>query len=240
MTPLMTKAERLEAQRRIEERRRERNRKQKEARQEAKQAAAEAKEKDREVRRAVAEVKRLESDAAWRARPKPWDKKGVPQPSPLGQPSPVIVAPQPTYSSAQPNRSAAPGTKARNRDPMDLRGIHPLALADKLWPDVEFYDKQEEVIKAVLYSYETFVPAGNMLGKDFVTGFLVLWFFLTRHPCRIVTTSADHSQLEAVLWGGDRSIHPDQQVPAGADEGRVAGYQPSLPAQAQPRPAQAM
>jgi hypothetical protein len=29
----------------------------------------------------------------------------------------------------------------------------------------------------------------------------VLWFFLTRHPVRVVTTSADHPQLEAVLWG---------------------------------------
>jgi hypothetical protein len=42
---------------------------------------------------------------------------------------------------------------------------------------------------------------GGINGKDFVSAFIVLWFFLSRSPCRIVTTSADYSQLEAVLWG---------------------------------------
>lgn len=49
--------------------------------------------------------------------------------------------------------------------------------------------------------------------KDFVAAFIVLWFFLTRHPVRIVTTSADHSQLEAVLWGEVRRFIQTSRVP---------------------------
>lgn len=90
------------------------------------------------------------------------------------------------------------------QDPHDL--LHrlrtdPLVFGKWLWPEVGFYDKQREIIYSVRDNDETFVPAGNMLGKDFVSAFIVLWFFLTRHPVRIVTTSADYSQLESVLWG---------------------------------------
>jgi hypothetical protein len=76
----------------------------------------------------------------------------------------------------------------------------PIALQKELWPDVSFYSKQQEVIYSVANNDETIVPAGNMLGKDFVAGFIVLWFFLTRSPCRIVTTSAKDDHLR-VLWG---------------------------------------
>lgn len=78
----------------------------------------------------------------------------------------------------------------------------PFCLARVLWPHVKFYREQREIIQSVFYdSVETYVPAGNMLGKDFVAGFIALAFFLTRHPCRVVTTSVDHSQLHGVLWG---------------------------------------
>lgn len=85
---------------------------------------------------------------------------------------------------------------------MDLtRYRDPIKLQRLLWPEVSFYSKQKEVIYSVFENDETVVPAGNMLGKDYVAGFIALAFFLTRHPCRIVTTSADYAQLEAVLWG---------------------------------------
>lgn len=84
---------------------------------------------------------------------------------------------------------------------MSLPAVYdPIAFARALWPDVYFYDKQQEIIYSVLNNDETVVPAGNMLGKDFVAGFTVLWFFLTRQPCRIVTTSAKDDHLR-VLWG---------------------------------------
>lgn len=78
--------------------------------------------------------------------------------------------------------------------------IDPLDFKDALWPDVQFYEKQIEIIYSVMNNDETFVPAGNGLGKDFTSAFIILWFFLTRDPCTVLTTSADQKHLK-VLWG---------------------------------------
>lgn len=82
-----------------------------------------------------------------------------------------------------------------------LPTVDPILLAQLLWPEVTFYKEQREIIYSVVENDETFVTAGNMLGKDFVAAFVVLWFFLTREPCRVITTSVDGLQLEGVLWG---------------------------------------
>lgn len=98
----------------------------------------------------------------------------------------------------------------------------PVKFGKALWPASEFYDKQREVIYSVRDSVETLVPAGNMLGKDYVTGFICVSFFLRPqmyfdpayvkevearkskfdpypHTCRIVTTSVKDEHLD-VLW----------------------------------------
>lgn len=76
----------------------------------------------------------------------------------------------------------------------------PLALARDYWPSVRFYDRQEEVILSVRDNDETFVPAGHQLGKDFVTAFVALWYFLSHPVCRVITTSVKDDHLR-VLWG---------------------------------------
>lgn len=87
------------------------------------------------------------------------------------------------------------------QDPAVYRELaDPLRLCKLLWPDVNFYDKQREVIYSVVNNDETYVPAANKMGKDFVAAFICLHFFLTRTPCRIVTTSAGADHLR-VLWG---------------------------------------
>lgn len=82
-----------------------------------------------------------------------------------------------------------------------MQFVDPFTLKEMFWPDVYFYREQREVIQSVVDNPETFCVAGNVLGKDFVTAFIMLWFFLTRDPCRIVATSVDNDQLEGVLWG---------------------------------------
>lgn len=69
------------------------------------------------------------------------------------------------------------------------------------WPDITLYKEQRDIIYSVRDNIETYVPAGNKLGKDFVGAFIALWFFCTRRPARIVTTSVSESQLIDVLWG---------------------------------------
>ncbi len=105
----------------------------------------------------------------------------------------------------------------------NLRHLNdPLKFGKALWPGAEFYDKQREIIYSVRDAEETLVPAGNMLGKDYVTGFICLSFFIRPqmyfdpryvaegesrkskydpypHTVRIVTTSVKDEHLD-VLW----------------------------------------
>jgi hypothetical protein len=78
--------------------------------------------------------------------------------------------------------------------------VDPYWWGKDLWPNVDFYTKQLDVAYSVMRDDETYVPAGNKLGKDFVAAFIALWFFCTREPCRIITTSAKDDHLR-VLWG---------------------------------------
>lgn len=94
----------------------------------------------------------------------------------------------------------------------------PLAFKDLLWPDVYFYSKQREAIYSFVENDITTVPAGNMLGKDFVAGFLVLYFFMTRRPCRVVTTSAKDDHLR-VLWGEVGNFVATSRYPLLAKDG---------------------
>lgn len=69
------------------------------------------------------------------------------------------------------------------------------------WPNDRMYDRQIEVVKSVEHYRNTTTPAGNMLGKDWITARIALAFILSRSPCRVVTSSVDEGQLEKVLWG---------------------------------------
>jgi hypothetical protein len=109
---------------------------------------------------------------------------------------------------------ARASAEAHMKGPAEWERISdPLHLARILWPDTRFYNKQQDIIYSVMNNDSTYVPAGNMLGKDFVAGFIALCFFLTRWPCRVVTTSADNSQLESVLWGEIRRFIETSKFP---------------------------
>lgn len=107
------------------------------------------------------------------------------------------------------------------KTPTELREywrLNPIAFAKAFWPYVEFYDKQREIIESVRDNDETFVPAGNMLGKDFVAGFIALWFFTTHEVCRVITTSVKEDHLR-VLWGEINNYLSSSSVPLRDDKG---------------------
>jgi hypothetical protein len=81
-----------------------------------------------------------------------------------------------------------------------MNGPDPLQFAKEYWPDVTFYREQKEVIYSVCENTETIVHAGNKLGKDFVAGFITLYYFLCYREVRIITTSVRDDHLR-VLWG---------------------------------------
>ena len=78
----------------------------------------------------------------------------------------------------------------------------PLAFLEAAWPGRELYKKQSEVILSVRDNFETYVHAGNKLGKTRISAWTILWFFCTRSPARVVLTSAKEDQLRDVLWAG--------------------------------------
>ena len=65
---------------------------------------------------------------------------------------------------------------------------------------------------------ETIVVAGNMLGKDFVAGFICLWFFLVHREVRVVTTSVKDDHLR-VLWGEIGRFIRTCQAPLNVERG---------------------
>lgn len=88
----------------------------------------------------------------------------------------------------------------------------PFDLAAKYWPHVRFYDRQKEIVYSLLANRRTFVPAAQKMGKDFVFGFFVVYFVLSRHPVRVVTTSAKDDHL-SVLWGEISNFVNTSKVP---------------------------
>ena len=77
-------------------------------------------------------------------------------------------------------------------------------LKEYQWPNVYFHQKQVEVIESWCYNDETYCPAANKVGKDFVMGFIAVGSFevcrIKNRTCRIVTTSVSAEHLD-VLWG---------------------------------------
>ncbi len=95
----------------------------------------------------------------------------------------------------------------------------PVLFQEWLWPDIKLCGYQKDILYSVRDNDETVVVAGNMLGKDFTAALATLHFFLTRHPCRIMTTSVDGYQLEAVLWGEIRRFIQTAKYPLNSTAG---------------------
>jgi hypothetical protein len=93
-----------------------------------------------------------------------------------------------------------------------MKTLDPLKFVNLCWPEVTLYDKQIEIFYSVRDHEETFVKAGHELGKDFVSALIALWFFISRRPARVVTTSVKHDQLNDVLWGEIRRFIETSKV----------------------------
>ena len=110
--------------------------------------------------------------------------------------------------------SAADGCPRSITEPNTLRRI--------LWPTVAFFDKQQEIIDSVDHNDETIVPAGNMLGKDYVAAFINLRYFLLHAGltggCRCITTSIKEDHLR-VLWGEMGRFIQTSRIPLTAKKG---------------------
>jgi hypothetical protein len=91
-------------------------------------------------------------------------------------------------------------------------------LKATLWPNVNFYGKQKEIIYSVQDDDETYSVAGNMLGKDFVGGYVPVWFFTTRFPCRVIISSATDDHLDVIFGELKRFIY-ESEIPLTYEDG---------------------
>jgi hypothetical protein len=94
----------------------------------------------------------------------------------------------------------------------DQKIVDPFKFAAKCWPSMRLSKQQIEIVESVRDNDETFVPAGNGLGKDFISAFIAIWWMCSRSPARVVTTSVKGDQLKDVLWGEIRSLIEQSQV----------------------------
>jgi hypothetical protein len=77
----------------------------------------------------------------------------------------------------------------------------PLLFIGQVWPSSVTSDKQAEIAESVRDNYGTIVHSGVESGKDWITARLILWFYLTRFPCKLLATSVSDRQLTGALWG---------------------------------------
>lgn len=89
----------------------------------------------------------------------------------------------------------------------------PLKFTKLAWPDMVLYNKQEEILESVRDNWATYVHAANKMGKSRIAAVTALWFFLTRFPARVITTSSSESQLKDILWQEIGDLLDNCQIP---------------------------
>lgn len=89
----------------------------------------------------------------------------------------------------------------------------PLKFMAMCWPMFKIYDRQRQIVESVVENDETIVPAAHQMGKDFITGMIVIWYFCSRVPCKIVTIAPGQTQLETVMWGEIRRFLQLSKLP---------------------------
>lgn len=76
----------------------------------------------------------------------------------------------------------------------------PLAFIEFFWPGSRVYEAQAEIILSVRDNAETYCHTANEMGKSRAAAWLVLWFYCTRFPARVITSSSTQQQLKDNLW----------------------------------------
>lgn len=116
--------------------------------------------------------------------------------------------------------AASPFTAGPKRklSPGNFKEVKLLRLIEALWPKYRLSREQRMMVRSVEENTETIVPAGNQLGKDFITALIILVFFLTRKPCKILITSANEKHLNVLRTEMARHMS-NSLVPLTLDKG---------------------
>ncbi len=102
-----------------------------------------------------------------------------------------------------------------NNSEMTLFGqlaTNPLKFVSLCWPDMQLYDKQRDILVSLVENKETYVHAANELGKSRIAAIAAIWFFASRQPARVVSSSTTQAQLDSILWTEIRSLISKSRV----------------------------
>ncbi len=83
----------------------------------------------------------------------------------------------------------------------------PVAYAEEVLK-VEWWEKQVEIAQALLEHKRVFVKASHSVGKSFLAGGLVNWFFDCFDPGICITTAPNAPQVRDILWKEVRVQRP--------------------------------
>jgi len=82
----------------------------------------------------------------------------------------------------------------------------PLRFFALCWPGTKLSEKQRDVVLSVRDNCETFVHAANELGKTRIAAMVAVWWFASRTPARVITSSSSETQLNSILWSEIRHL----------------------------------
>jgi len=85
-------------------------------------------------------------------------------------------------------------------------GTEPLRFFALCWPRTKLSEKQRDVVLSVRDNCETFVHAANELGKTRIAAMIAVWWFASRTPARVITSSSSETQLNSILWSEIRHL----------------------------------
>ena len=77
------------------------------------------------------------------------------------------------------------------------------------------WDKQRDVLDAVMRHRRVAVKSGNGLGKDFTAAVVVLWYLHCHDPAVALSTAPTFRQVRHVLWRQIHRLHRNARVPLG-------------------------
>jgi hypothetical protein len=89
----------------------------------------------------------------------------------------------------------------------------PLRFIAVCWPGTKLSDKQRDVILSVRDNCETFVHAANETGKSRIAAMIAIWWFASRTPARVITSSSSETQLNSILWSEIRFLISSSAYP---------------------------
>jgi hypothetical protein len=79
------------------------------------------------------------------------------------------------------------------------------------------WDTQIAIMESVRDNRVTAVPSCHSSGKSWTAGRIALWFLLSHHGSKVITTAPTERQVKGVLWGEILRAHKSSGYPLGGD-----------------------